>query len=355
MHLDTRTIVILATLVAIAPTLISVSVWYTRQTCPGFGRWTLGTLLGMLAMMFLSLRGVAPDWISMVLSNTMAVCAAILYFQGVRQFCGLRLYGWPEYLAGTLTVSAVIYFKYFDNNIDFRILALSVLMGSVGCVNGITLLRRAPAGRGFSTYFTGIVFMLAGVAHLFRGLYLYIFTPGTDLFAPSAVNASFFAASSLGVVCWSFGFILMLGDRQSKEATRTPLVQAIAGSAVTNAEVRDQVQRIILSEGFRRSPRMERFLTLAVERTLLGHPEELKEYALGLDVFNRGEEYDPRADSIVRVEAQRLRRKLREYYDSSGKNDPVIVEFHAGSYVPTFRYATPIEMQLTMSKRSATS
>jgi hypothetical protein len=76
----------------------------------------------------------------------------------------------------------------------------------------------------------------------------------------------------------------------------------------------------------------------------------LKEYALGRDVFNRGEQYDPRADSIVRVEAQRLRRKLREYYDTSGKNDSVIVEFHAGSYVPTIRYAKPRDVHFTMSK-----
>jgi hypothetical protein len=275
----------------------------------------------------------------MVLANTLAASAAILYFQGVRQFCGLRLYGWPEYLAGSLTVSLFIYFRYFDNNIDFRIFSLSLLMGTFGLFNGITLLRTAPAGRGFSTLFTGIVFILAGIAHLARGAYLVTFTPGTDLFAPSAVNASFFAAASLGVVCWSFGFILMLGDRQSKDAKQSPRVHAAAGQAVSGDEVREQVQRIILSEGFRRSARMERFLTLAVERTLLGHPEELKEYALGRDVFNRGEEYDPRADSIVRVEAQRLRRKLREYYESSGKNDPVIVEFHTGGYVPTFRYA----------------
>jgi hypothetical protein len=70
-------------------------------------------------------------------------------------------------------------------------------------------------------------------------------------------------------------------------------------------------------------------------------------------VFHRGEQYDPRADSIVRVEAQRLRRKLRGYYDSCGKNDPVIVEFHAGSYVPTFRYATPLETQLTVSRANS--
>jgi hypothetical protein len=64
---------------------------------------------------------------------------------------------------------------------------------------------------------------------------------------------------------------------------------------------------------------------LVVERSLLGRPGELKEDALSRDVFNRGENYDPRTDSIVRVEAQRLRRKLRKYYDTRGSEDPVIV------------------------------
>jgi hypothetical protein len=79
-------------------------------------------------------------------------------------------------------------------------------------------------------------------------------------------------------------------------------------------------------------------LTIVVERSFLGHPEDLKEYALGRDVFHRGEDYDPRADSIVRVEAQRLRRKLREYYESQGREDRVIIDLPAGSYVPSFRY-----------------
>ena len=349
MHLDTRTIVIVATFVAVVPTLVSVSVWYTRPTYPGFGRWTLGTLLGMLSLVFLSLRGMAPDWISIVLTNMLAVSAAILYFQGVRLFCGLRVYGWPECLAGVLVIAAIVYFRYFINNIDYRTFALSLLMGSFGLANGITLLRAAPAGRGFSTFFTGIVFLLAGAAHLSRGIYAYTFTPATELFAPSAANAVFFALASLGVVCWSFGFILMTGERQARVVT-DGIGRLGAGRAIPEAEVWQQVHRIITSDGFRRSARMERFLTLAVERTLLGRTEDLKEYALGRDVFNRGEQYDPRQDSIVRVEAQRLRRKLREYYDSCGKNDPIIVEFHAGSYVPTFRHTSSNEMHLTMSK-----
>src|ERR1700691_597842 len=121
MHLDTRTLVIVAAFVAVVPTLVSVSVWYTRPTYPGFGRWTLATLLSTLAMLFLSLRGSAPDWASVVLANGMAVSATILYFQGVRLFCGRRVYGWPETMAGALVIAAVIYFRYFTNNIDYRI------------------------------------------------------------------------------------------------------------------------------------------------------------------------------------------------------------------------------------------
>jgi hypothetical protein len=347
MHLDTRTIVIVASFVAMVPTLVCVSFWYTRPTYPGFGHWTLGTLLGALALVFLGLRTVAPDWISVVLANMLAVSAAILYFQGVRLFCGLRLYRWPEYLAGVLAIAMVIYFRYFNNNIDLRTFALSLLMGSFGLVNGVTLLRAAPAGRGFSTNFTVTVFLLAGALHLSRGMYVCIFAPAIDLFAPSAVNAYFFGAAALGVVCWSFGFILMTGERQAKVASQCSGLTGV-GKSVTEAEVWQQAQRIIMSDGFRRSARMERFLTLAVQRTLLGCTEDLKEYAVGRDVFNRGEQYDTRQDSIVRVEAQRLRRKLREYYDSSGKDDPVVIEFHAGSYVPTFRYARPSEMRVTM-------
>jgi hypothetical protein len=363
MHLDTRTLVVVATFVALAPTAISVLVWHMRPTFPGFGRWTWGNILAMISMFLISLRGVAPDWISVVLANMLAVGTTILFFQGVRLFCQLRLYWWPEYLAGGLATLAVIYFRYVADNIDVRILAMSFLMGSFGLACGITLLRAAPAGRGFSMFFTGVVFTLAGAAHLFRGIYTYGWATANDLFAPSAANMAFFAATSVAVVCWSFGFIMMTVERlaaDSKEACwERAMVQvdslgtAKVGKAVTDAEVRQQVQRIVMSEGFRRSARMERFLTVAVERTLTGQTEDLKEYALGRDVFNRGEQYDPRDDSIVRVEAQRLRRKLREYYDSCGKNDPVIVEFHAGSYVPVFRYTTPTEIHLTLSKAAA--
>ncbi len=106
---------------------------------------------------------------------------------------------------------------------------------------------------------------------------------------------------------------------------------------VSAAEVQDQLERILASRGFRGSARLQRFLRLAVERTLAGQTDQLKEYSVGRDAFDRGVDYDPRADSIVRVEAQRLRRKLREYYRAAGADDPVVIHLSPGSYVPEFK------------------
>lgn len=82
---------------------------------------------------------------------------------------------------------------------------------------------------------------------------------------------------------------------------------------------------------------MVRFLRLAVERTLEGKADELKEYLIGVEVFDRPSSYDPRVDPIVRVEARRLRSKLKAYYAGDGNNDPVRIEFRTGGYAPQIR------------------
>jgi adenylate cyclase len=124
------------------------------------------------------------------------------------------------------------------------------------------------------------------------------------------------------------------GSSDSKDAP-----QALATAPISAAEVQDQLSRILVSPGFRRSARLQRFLRLAVERTLAGETDQLKEYIVGRDVFDRGADYDPRVDSIVRVEAQRLRRKLREYYQTHGRADSILITLRPGSYAPAFARA----------------
>jgi TolB-like protein len=101
-------------------------------------------------------------------------------------------------------------------------------------------------------------------------------------------------------------------------------------------DVRRQLERILASQPFAAAPRLRTFLRYVVERALAGEGAQLKEYAIGADVFERDAQYDPRIDSIVRVEAGRLRAKLDEYYSGAGGGDPVIVRIPRGSYVPLF-------------------
>ena len=77
---------------------------------------------------------------------------------------------------------------------------------------------------------------------------------------------------------------------------------------------------------------MSRFLRFGVEHALAGTGHQVKEYLVGVDVFDRPKDYDPRVDPIVRVEARRLRAKLRSYYASSGKKDELIIDFPKGAY-----------------------
>jgi serine/threonine-protein kinase len=108
-------------------------------------------------------------------------------------------------------------------------------------------------------------------------------------------------------------------------------------------EVRQQLEKILTSAGLRRSERLRRFLRLTVERTLEGQSEDLKEYSIGRDVFDRGVDFDMRTDSIVRVEARRLRKKLHSFYETEGRDDPVVIRLDPGSYVPVFARSGEME------------
>lgn len=101
-------------------------------------------------------------------------------------------------------------------------------------------------------------------------------------------------------------------------------------------DIRRQLDRILASSGFANAERMSRFLRHVVERSIAGESEQIKEYSIGVDVFGRNADYDPRLDSIVRVEARRLRSKLDEYYASDGRGDDVIISIRRGAYVPAF-------------------
>ena len=98
--------------------------------------------------------------------------------------------------------------------------------------------------------------------------------------------------------------------------------------------VRAQLERVLASEVFSRSQQLRRLLSFIVEQRLAGQGHSLKESVLAHEVYGKGTDFDGGADPVVRVDARRLRDKLREYYD--GRSDPVVITLPKGSYVPVF-------------------
>lgn len=123
-----------------------------------------------------------------------------------------------------------------------------------------------------------------------------------------------------------------MAEPRAKHEDREHAASGLAVSAIA-----DQAGRIARSACFHKARQLVRFLGYAVEKTLSGNEDALKETVLGIEVFGRGPDFDPRSDPIVRIDARRLRARLADYYESEGAGDPIVIEFEPGSYVPRFR------------------
>ncbi len=114
-------------------------------------------------------------------------------------------------------------------------------------------------------------------------------------------------------------------------------------ASIPAADIRTELEKVLRSAEFTRWPQLQRFLNFVVEEDLSGRGAQLKEYVLGVGVFGRPADFDPRLDSLVRVEARRLRSALKKYYASAGRDDPLVIELPKGSYLPVFRPVTVLD------------
>lgn len=123
---------------------------------------------------------------------------------------------------------------------------------------------------------------------------------------------------------------------ERKSSGASPAVST-AEHVASDEAVRHALERVSSSKAFSQSDSLKRFIQYIVEARLEGKEGELKEFTIGAEVFERGESYDPRIDPIVRVQATRLRSKLRDYYQDEGSSDALVIELPKGAYVPSFR------------------
>jgi hypothetical protein len=111
---------------------------------------------------------------------------------------------------------------------------------------------------------------------------------------------------------------------------------SMAAESVSRAVERAELQAVLQSHLFARSPTLTHLLSYLCEKEFAGESGQIKEYSVALDVFDRRDTFDQDTDSIVRVQANRLRKRLSEYYSSEGASHPIRITIPVGQYVPVF-------------------
>ncbi|MGA3161493.1 MAG: malectin domain-containing carbohydrate-binding protein [Terracidiphilus sp.] len=129
---------------------------------------------------------------------------------------------------------------------------------------------------------------------------------------------------------------------------------AIEGPELVDLEAqRAELNAVLRSEHFVRAPALAHLLSYLCEKLFAGEARQIKEYSVGVEVFRRGDSFDQNADSIVRVEANRLRKRLAEYYSTEGASHPLHIAIPVGQYVPQFNSADPRLAQGTTASQGS--
>jgi hypothetical protein len=107
------------------------------------------------------------------------------------------------------------------------------------------------------------------------------------------------------------------------------------------------VQRIVSSQVFQKATKLQEFLSYICDCYLRhGATHEVKEQQIGVNVYHRQPDYNMSGDSIVRVQARELRKKLALYFETEGKHEPIAIVIPKGGYLPTFVVSNPVASQL---------
>jgi len=112
-------------------------------------------------------------------------------------------------------------------------------------------------------------------------------------------------------------------------------------AAAGPAAVESALGRILNSKSFAESPRLRALLEFIVRRSIQEDYGSLKETVIGVEIFGKPNDFDPRLDACVRVAANRLRAKLRAYYEDEAPGDPIRIALPEGHYLPSFSERWP--------------
>lgn len=213
MSLDVRTLLIVHCLVSLTLSLLMVVFWRGHRTTPGLGHWTIATVLLGVAFLAASLRGMIPDFLSIICANIAGLISVITFWNGIRLFDGRRTLWNEALLATTPVLVAFIYFTYFDDAILSRLFVISFAL-SISCALCAYELPRGPVRElRAPALLAASLFSVLTCTLMIRAISALVAPPVDDIFALSTAQTVHFVISLIGKILVVVAFLMMALQR----------------------------------------------------------------------------------------------------------------------------------------------
>jgi diguanylate cyclase (GGDEF)-like protein len=232
MYLDIRTILIL---IMVSSFFVGAAMFHVAQHYPSYAKralrfWAGASVLHGLCYLLFSLRGLIPDFFSVVVANSLTVVALALNYSAVMEIQRLP-YRLKGFAALTLLIFASFcYFLYVDNNVAARIALIGVAAGGLIALIGYRFMTKKEHSKHSIYPLTGLLFMVTAAILLFRGGYAlasHAMMPG--LLARSPIQDMAFLAIFLSTVIGALYFTLIVGDEMTGELRRLATLDSLTG------------------------------------------------------------------------------------------------------------------------------
>jgi diguanylate cyclase (GGDEF)-like protein len=234
MTLDTRTILVLLILhsAAIGVALIATARGFSRPVWQTMANWGAASLVMALAFLLLSLRGMVPDFLSIVVANMLMIVSLGEYYQSFRTFDGDAPRRLPPLVLAFLVGLLVCVFRYVDNNLSVRTGAGTGATGALLLTIAARLLLYRESHLTAIRRITGIGYSLLGGLYIGRAIFaLYLGPEMPNFLSNSAMEATTFTATSVAFVLITLSFLLMCSERINRELACLSVTDPLTGLA----------------------------------------------------------------------------------------------------------------------------
>lgn len=231
---DVRTIGLMSAILPFVLGFIMTVYWRERKTYRGFGSWVLANFSFGVGYLFISLRGMIPDILSIILGNIAIVYAEILIYQGIRLFYDRPVFNRLNSLIFVLYIVFQFYFTYLDPDINARIVLISFVLTILQLRSGLNLIDCPFPDLKRTARNAGYIFLITGLLPLTRIIHTLGQGVSTDLFTDEL--GSWYAVSALfSILLWTFYFFLLNSARleMDLEFARLELMQIASTDPLT--------------------------------------------------------------------------------------------------------------------------